>query len=406
MKQKEKILTWDFALLFVVSLLVYLSMNMLNVIIPLYVTETLGGTAALVGVMTTVYEVASCGARPFCGLGVDARGERGIMLFGCLVFGVGCVVCGLVPTIAAAVFARALMGIGFAGATTANNTASTKVIPASRLEEGVGYFGIGQAAGAALGSALASVIVVVATGQQSLFLVGLICFAGVALSVFYRRGNTVPEKGKTGREEKRVVIFERNAVLPSLVEFFTLFLLSCPMCFITLYIVSIGLPRQTAGMFFAVSSVVIVALRTFGSRFLKDKSPVLFLLPSYAALIITMYLLTDAESTAALLGISVLYGLAHGGSWMVLCSEAIRRSPAERRGAANATFFFAFDAAISFGAVFWGWIIDRLGYESGFYLVMVGAVLLAVISAFVFGKKGSRSRIAAHPADQNEETRG
>jgi len=389
MKRKEKIFTGDFILLFVIALLVYLSMNVLNVVIPLYVTEELQGSAALAGAMTTIYEIASCGTRPVYGLLTDRRGRRVIMVIGCGIFAAGCLCCGAIPTITAAIIGRALMGSGFAGASTATNTASTDVIPSSRLQEGIGYFGISQALGSAFGSILASVVVVSLTSRSSLLLVAGICGLSLVLSCFSgyekRLGRSVSQiQRSSGRQG---AFFEKSAMLPSAFEFISVFLISCPMCFMTLYIVSLGIPKQTSGLFFAISFTVIVLLRTFGSRFLKGRKLTFFLLPSYGALFLAALLLTRVHTSAGILGISLLYGAAHGGTWMSLGAAAVSRSQPERRGAANATFFFAFDSAICVGALFWGWVIDRSGYDACFRLIAASCVILSAISHAVFHRQ-------------------
>ena len=393
MKRKEKIFTGDFFLLFVIALLVYLSMNVLNVVIPLYVTEELQGSAALAGAMTTIYEIASCGTRPVYGLLTDRRGRRVIMVIGCGIFAAGCLCCGAIPTVTAAIIGRALMGSGFAGASTATNTASTDVIPSSRLQEGVGYFGISQALGSAFGSILASIFVVSLTSQSSILLVAGICGLSLVVSCFSgyekRLGRSVSQSQRSSGRQG--AFFEKSALLPSAFEFVSVFLISCPMCFMTLYIVSLGIPRQISGYFFAIAFTVIVLLRTFGSRLLKGRRLTVFLLPSYAALFLTALLLTCVHSAVGILCISVLYGAAHGGTWMSLGAVAVMKCSSERRGAANATFFFAFDSAISVGALFWGGVIDRAGYDLCFYLIAASCVILSIISYVVFHRQEAGS---------------
>lgn len=125
-----------------------------------------------------------------------------------------------------------------------------------------------------------------------------------------------------------------------------------------LYIVSRGLSASVAGSFFAVASVVIVTVRLLGARWLSRFPTQVFLVCGYVLLIAACVLLPLVGSVPGILGVGLLYGAAHGVIWMTLGSEAVRLAPPERRGAANATFYFAFDAAIGLGAAFWGSMID------------------------------------------------
>lgn len=94
-----------------------------------------------------------------------------------------------------------------------------------------------------------------------------------------------------------------------------------------------------------------------------------------------------ADSEAAFMGIGVLFGCAHGIVWMVLGSEAVRLAPPERRSAANATFYFAFDAAIGIGAALWGQLIDRIGFTPCFTIVGALTAVVAVSALPAFWKR-------------------
>lgn len=387
MEQKERIISRNFVLLFVFSVLVCTGMNMLNVIVPLYVTETLHGTAAVAGLMTTVYTVAACISRPVNGILTDRLGRRCIMAFGSLLFCVACLVSGLIPALIALTICRILMGIGYSAATTANNTASTDVIPASRLAEGIGYFGMSQSVASAFGPALAAVVIAGVGNQQSLLVVAGAGGLALLLAFFIRYESAPTYQKPAAKETSKGSFFERTAITPALFQGMSLFLISCLMCFMPLYITSRGMSPGTAGSFFAVASVVIVTVRLVCSRFMNRYKALCFLLPGYLLLIAVCVLLPQVDSVPGLLCAGVIYGAAHGTIWMVLGSEAVRLAPPARRGAANATFYFAFDAAIGLGAAFWGAMIDRVGYDRCFTAIIVGAVVLAAASIPVFRRR-------------------
>lgn len=181
MKQKESMITASFVLIFAFSVAICRGMNMLNVIVPLYVTETLGGMASRAGLMTTVYTVSSCLSRPFNGILTDKIGRRIMMALGSLMFCVGCLLAGLIPAIVALTVCRVLMGVGYSAANTASNTASTDMIPQDRLAEGTGYFGMSQSVASAIGPALATVVIT-AVDQKSLLVVGAVSLLALLLT--------------------------------------------------------------------------------------------------------------------------------------------------------------------------------------------------------------------------------
>lgn len=388
MNQKQKMVTKSFVLLFIFAVAVCIAMNMLNVIVPLYVTETLKGTAATAGLMTTVYTLSACVCRPIHGTLTDKFGRRTMMVVGSALFCVGCLVSGLIPAIAALAVCRILMGIGYSGATTANNTASTDVIPPERMAEGIGYFGMSQSVASAIGPAIATFTMVLLGNQNSLLAVAGVCAVALILSLCIRYEKTPGyEAPKAVEGENSGGFFEKTAAIPAVFQGIFLFLTSLPLCFATLYIVSRGYSSAVAGSFFVVASVVIVLVRLLLSGLMNRHHPLWFLLPGMAGLILLCVLFPLVDSVGGMMVCGALHGISHGMVWMVLGSEAVRNAAPDRRGAANATFYFAFDAAIGLGAAFWGMMIDNVGYETSYIIIIVATALLMAASLPAFRKR-------------------
>jgi predicted MFS family arabinose efflux permease len=61
--------------------------------------------------------------------------------------------------------------------------------------------------------------------------------------------------------------------------------------------------------------------------------------------------------------------------------------PPSRLGAANATFFTAFDCSIGLGAVILGAVSSNVGYAQ-MYLWASGSAIIAFILYFIIGRKG------------------
>lgn len=391
MNQKQKMITGSFVLLFAVSVAICTAMNMLNVIIPLYVTETLKGTASTAGLMTTIYTISACASRPVNGVLTDRWNRRLMMILGSLLFGVGCFTAGAVPSILALTISRILMGVGYSAASTANNTASTDVIPVDRMAEGIGYFGMSQSVASAIGPAIASATMLAVGNQTSLYIVALFCAMALVLSALVSYEKKPGYQKPQSQEKSSGGFFEKTAVVPALFQGVFLFIISLPMCFMPLYIVYRGQSAAVAGSFFVVASIVIVAVRLLGSNLMNRLHTLWFLIPGFAALAALCISLPLVNSVMGFMVCGVIYGLAHGIVWMVLGSEAVRQAPADRRGAANATFYFAFDAGIGLGASFWGAMIDNVGYEKCFMIIIAAAAVLAAASVPVFRRRSRQS---------------
>lgn len=121
--------------------------------------DHMGQGATLAGVLAAVFSASAAVARIACGPVIDNVGRVVVMLGGALFLLVGTILPALVSNTAVFAVCRVLQGIGFSAATTASATAASDVLPLSRLGEGIGYYGLGQALAMSIGPALALFLV-------------------------------------------------------------------------------------------------------------------------------------------------------------------------------------------------------------------------------------------------------
>ena len=114
----------------------------------------------------------------------DAVGRKLLYVYGFAVFTGGSVLCGLAPTLAVLIAARALQAVG-AAMLQANSVALiTEAMPARLLGRGIGVQGAAQAVGLALGPAIGGALLVLG-GWRLIFLVNVPAGAvGLALGWF------------------------------------------------------------------------------------------------------------------------------------------------------------------------------------------------------------------------------
>ena len=114
----------------------------------------------------------------------DAVGRKLLYVYGFVVFTAGSVLCGLAPTLAVLIAARALQAVG-AAMLQANSVALiTEAMPPALLGRGIGVQGTAQALGLALGPAIGGALLALG-GWRLIFLVNLPAGAiGLALGWF------------------------------------------------------------------------------------------------------------------------------------------------------------------------------------------------------------------------------
>lgn len=388
-KKKDTIFNRYFILLFITSVCFCFASEMLNVVLPLYVTEDLGKTAAVSGLMTTFYTIASAVSRPVNGLMTDKFKRRVVMAVGCGLYAAGIFLCGFIPMLATAFCCRMLQGVGYSAASTANMAASNDVIPKEKLNEGVGYFGISHTLPSLFGPIIVTTLISAIGNRSTQYVIAAVCALATILALFANYEKK-PEYAREApaRTEKasKGAFIEPTAVVPSLIQFGSLFCTSSLMVFITLFFVAQKLPTGHLSAYLTTTGVVILLVRTLFSRFVGKVNPLVLLIPAWIAGIAECLLLPYVSSLAACIAMGVLFGCVHGVVWMTTGALAVSRAAPQRRGAANATFYLAFDAAIGTAAAVWGALIDAVGYVATYRVTACGYVVIAVIAIFVFRK--------------------
>lgn len=156
--KKEKLWSPIFVIILAMLLFSFMVGQGVNCGSTVYLERT-GGTVALAGIGAMIFSAAAGVMRICCGPLVDDRGRRFTLFIGAIFLLIGTIGPLVQNDGALFILWRALQGIGFSAATTAANTAAADVLPFTRLGEGIGYAGLGQAVAMAIGPALALFLV-------------------------------------------------------------------------------------------------------------------------------------------------------------------------------------------------------------------------------------------------------
>lgn len=383
-----------------------------------------GGTAAYAGVLAAVFSGAAAVVRLLSGPLIDGRGRRIVMLFGFAVLIVGTVGPLFTHDVAPFVVFRILQGAGFSAVTTASATAAADALPASRMGEGIGYYGLGQALSMSVGPALA--LALVSTDPPENLFVGVTAIAVVGLSMIflcryekhpemlpkeavYRRrleegGSEAARTGaaEAGKESKQVEareggkrteaaetttstaqsrmegrpkresiasrIFEKHALPGTLPMIVLSPALGFAIFFVGLYGASLGVGN--AGLFYTLSAVSMILVRLKSGAFMDRFAPIVILpvalacgLVAFAMLVACGTVLDGAPVCDAVFNLSgIVYGFCTGIALPLNQSVAVKNTPPERWGAANALFQLAIDVGIGGACVIWGIVNDCFGF--------------------------------------------
>ena len=380
--------------------------------------DRMGETATLAGIGAAVFSAAAAVSRLLCGPIIDRKGRAIVMATGAAIMLAGTAGPVFANTSELFVVWRFLQGMGFAIATTASATAAADVLPLSRLGEGIGYYGLGQAIAMSIGPALAMFLVSTDPAENLYlgFSAAAVCALAFALTCRYEKNPRVLpetsayrrrwEKQRAGKEsspcEEAKVASDAGslenrgvkALLDGIVEPRALpgtipMMIISPafgfgIFFVGLYGTTLGVGN--AGVFYTISAIAMIAVRLKSKSFMDTVAPIKIMGVSAASGLICygMLLVCGIWSNFGALDIvfyfaGIFYGLCLGLAMPVNQTVAVRNTPDERWGAANALYLLATDIGIGTASVIWGAINDSFGFTTTICCVMacIAASLIA-----------------------------
>lgn len=411
---REQLWSTTFVLVVVSTLCCFMVGQGLNSSTSVYVS-LYGGTAAYAGVLAAVFSGAAAVVRLLSGPLIDGRGRRIVMLVGFAVLIVGTVGPLFTHDVAPFVVFRILQGAGFSAVTTASATAAADALPASRMGEGIGYYGLGQAIAMSIGPAFALALVSMDPAENLFIGATAAAALGLALIFFCRyekHPETLPEEAvyRREREEKRTRsegaksegarregfisrIFEKRALpgtLPTLVIApafgFVIF-------FVGLYGTSLGVGN--AGLFYTLSAVSMIIVRLKSGAFMDRFAPIKILPVALAFGVVAFAMLiacgTVLDSSPARDAVFYLAGIVYGPCIGIVNplnqAVAVKNTPPERWGGANALFQLAIDVGIGCASVIWGLVNDSFGFPVTICCVICCAVASYFVARAVYPKE-------------------
>jgi MFS family permease len=277
---------------------------------------------------------------------------------------------------------RVLQGIGWSAASTATSTIASDLIPASRRFEGMGYFGMAASVAMAIGPALGLSWIKNGNYKYMFIFTALFVVCGLALGLFVTSPNKT-EKKEVNKAQIKGSILEKTALGPSLV----FLLVSMTYSGIATFLPSYALYKHIGniGIFFTVYAATLFLTRPITGKLADRIGTAKIILPGMVFLMAALFFIVNAVSLTSFLIASVFYGIGFGSIQPILNALVVSLAPAERRGAANATFLAAMDLGMGIGALAWGAVSQSFGYVY-IYSISMALALLAAITYFIIVK--------------------
>lgn len=372
-------------------------MRLLDSTLVIFATD-IGASKSYGGLLTTTFTLGAISANFFFGRVIDRAGRRIILFCAALSFSGATLGFLVFHMTGAYLMLRFLQGISKAAATIATSAMVADILPASRMGEGMGYFGLGSTLASAFGPALG--LLLISGGEYGrMFSACALLYAAVAvlaLQINYEKRQ--PVEINPGRDSEKNMpqvhgiwkYFERGALPAAVVQFCYNAGMAGILLFLTIYAQE-ELGDLSAGSFFTMSAGAMLLSRLCTGRLVDRYGVLVVLVPGFFVSIVGHILLAYfcRGNVSLFLAAGALHGLGHGAIFPALSALAVLDSPKQRRGVASSTLFFGMDLGVLVTSALGGIIIDHHGYTE---LFCFGILLYVIGMAYSMIYLGNRSR--------------
>lgn len=368
-----KVMTANFALFF--------AFYLLTPLLPLYLHETFGATKDVIGLVLSGYTVTALLFRPFSGYMVDSFPRRTVLLAAYSAFAIFFAGYLAASTLLLFTLVRTLHGGPFGAVTVANSTVAIDVLPSSRRNEGIGYYGLSNNLAMAISPTFAIFVYSQTHNFQLLFwlafaiaLFGLTVDATVKLRP--RETTAAPQKLSLDR------FFLRRGWLIGLNMVFFGFCFGVLSNYLAIYGKQVLHMTGGTGTWFMLCAVGLILSRLQGGKALRQgrlthnaSEGMVISLVGYTLFILLptlaqqLHLSTQSLPLAGYYGSAILIGLGNGHLWPAFQNMMISVAHHNERGTANSTILISWDIGMGLGVLAGGILSELLGYSPAFWTV-------------------------------------
>ena len=381
-----RVMTANFALFF--------AFYLLTPLLPLYLVERFDATKDMVGLVLSGYTLTALLARPFSGFLVDTFPRKRVLMvcFGLFFIFFG----GYLGASSLLLFTivRTLHGAPFGALTVANSTMAIDVLPSSRRNEGIGYYGLSNNLAMAIAPMAAIYIYRLTDNFQLLFWLALI-IAGFGMAV----DAGIKPKEKLQKSPARPISLDRfflvRGWMLALNMVFFGFCFGVMSNYLAIYSMEVMGITGGTGTWFLLLSLGLVASRLQGAKALREGKLLLnategTVISSFAYSIFILF-----PNSFGYYGSAILLGLGNGHLWPAFQNMIISIAHHNERGTANSTLLISWDIGIGLGVLVGGFVSELISYAAAFWIVAISQ-LAGMFLFLLFTRSFYQKRVISH----------
>ena len=376
---KERLWNRNYCKAMVGNFMLFFSFYILTPLLPIYLDAQFKADKDVMGLVLSGYVIAALIVRPFSGFIVDTFDRKKVLalcFFCFFILFTGYIGAGTLLMFA---IVRTVHGLPFGAVTVANSTMAIDVLPSSRRNEGIGFYGLSNNLAMAFAPSVGIWIYDVTDNFQLLFWIALI----VAL-VGFLTVTSIKVKKREPVKEKRPMSLDRFFLTRAWVMAINICLFGTCWGIMSNYVAIygqevLGITGGT-GMFFMILSFGLFASRLQGSKALA-KGKILENAAVGVLLSLGGFTLFAAgEQSWAYYLSAAMIGLGNGHMYPAFLNMFIKMARNDQRGTANSSILTSWDVGMGLGIVMGGFLLEYVSYSAAFW----GAAVMQALGTLLF----------------------
>ena len=377
METRERLWNRNYLRVMTANFALFFAFYLLTPLLPLYLVERFDATKDVVGLVLSGYTLTALLARPFSGFLVDSFPRKRVLMVCYALFFI--FFGGYLGASSLLLFTivRTLHGAPFGALTVANSTMAIDVLPSSRRNEGIGYYGLSNNLAMAIAPTVAIYLYKATDNFELLFwLALLIAGLGMAVDAGVKNEQSKPHAPARPKGEKvRWVSMDRFFLLRGWLlavnMVFFGFCFGVMSNYLAIYSKEVMGITGGTGTWFLLLSLGLVCSRLQGAKALREGKLVMnasegVIISSVAYLVFVLF-----PNSFGYYASAVMLGLGNGHMWPAFQNMIISMAHHNERGTANSTLLISWDVGIGVGVLAGGFVAELIGYKAAFWMVAV-----------------------------------
>jgi MFS family permease len=385
----------------IANFMLYFAFYILTPLLPIYLSETFGATKDTIGMVLSGYTLAALLTRPFSGYVVDSFSRKKVLLlcfFVFFIFFAGYLAAGTLLMFA---IVRTLHGAPFGAVTVANSTVAIDVLPASRRNEGIGFYGLSNNIAMAIAPSIGIYIYKYTNDFTLLFWIALaVALLGLVAASSVRLAATAIVKNKNKLSLDRFFLTRAWLLAINIAVFgFCFGVLSN---YLAIYSKeALGITGGT-GTYFMLLSIGLIFSRLQGSKALRAGKLTQNAAEGIGFSLLGYILFVAIQHPISYFASAFLIGLGNGHMYPAFLNMFICVAHHNERGTANSSILTSWDLGFGIGILAGGVIAEFFGYIAAFWTValvnLFGAAFFFAFTRKFYEKR--KSNVFVKPNEQ------